>query len=91
MSVWSATADESPTAPERAACVLEVHGKLSGLGPYEPSGVDGVVHLLTDLMHLTASRGADFGAVVRAAQRHYVEERLRGPRAVAPVHLPAPA
>ena len=75
--VWSEVT-HAPAPAQRAERIVDAHGQLSGLGPYEPGSTDGVVHLLADLMHLTAAHGEDFAVAVRSAQRHYVEERLSG-------------
>jgi hypothetical protein len=80
--VWSAPVDEAPAGPavgqraEWAAQVVDTHGQLTGLGPYENGDTDGVVHVLTDLMHLAATRGVDFTGLLRSAQLHFLEERL---------------
>lgn len=95
MQVWTPPLDDAPplNPDQRSGCaahVVQMHGQLSGLGPYEPAGTDGVVHLLTDLMHLSADRGADFATLVRSAQRHYLEERLRPLAATAlPLSVPS--
>jgi hypothetical protein len=86
-TVWSTPTDPTPPDLDHragwAAAALATHGHVSGLGPYHPDNSDGVVHLLTDLMHLTAQSGEDFGALTRAAQRHFLEERLgASPQAV---------
>jgi hypothetical protein len=80
MTAWSRTV-EPAVAPDLASrCqyaqqALRTHGEVSGL----PDGEDpqeAVVHLLTDLMHLSAELTADFSSLMNKAGHHFLEERL---------------